>query len=105
MNDKLWSYILCKNGKQKELLHWNIKQLEDAIEDKILGTAEAKKRKRKSQKVKSSKKHTRSLCMYVKEDLLDGNTSSVCGQEFSVLWRYKYFLNQISLKILTTRFH
>ena len=62
MNDKLWSYILCKNGKQKELLHWNIKQLGDAIEDKILGTTEAKKKKKKEnlKKAKSSKKHTRS---------------------------------------------
>ena len=51
MNDKLWSYILCKNGKQKELLHWNIKQLEDAIEDKILGTAEAKKEKENLKKL------------------------------------------------------
>ena len=62
MNDKLWSYILCKNGKQKELLHWNIKQLEDVIEDKILGTTEAKKEKQNLKKVKSSKKHTRSMC-------------------------------------------
>ena len=60
MNDKLWSYILCKNGKQKELLHWNIKQLGGAIEDKILGTTEAKKKKKNLKKVKSSKKHTRS---------------------------------------------